>query len=398
MRKLLLIVLILFLIMGAVSAQDNTNGTADNVLKDREYNSDIDDDGDPLLIEENGYIPVEINVEEAWSLNVYIDRHESALNEELDNVTYSHVDIPASVMNGDDEVPLTLGEHNIIYEFKFTNTTSIYSPDAYISESGVFFDFNFIRNSKTPQDSIYRFTSQFNVIPPIEPTVITLTPDDIDITHSDSLSFYLKGLTSGEVDIYLDDEIFTSFEIDENPFDDEIDTSKLAIGSYNLVCIVKSENVYAEYNVDTDTSKSMVRVNFVKSKIVKTPKRYITIINTTLNVREIPELNPIYVNAPPIDITYTRSIPMRFVGQGDGNFKVYIDGEKVYDNSIMLSWENTCYAPTKDGEGNYFDVGTHDLSFEFVPSDKYVRFDPQITWNGNTLIFDFSDSQDTSSF
>ena len=45
MRKLLLIVLILFLIMGAVSAQDNTNGTADQVLKDREYNSDIDDDG-----------------------------------------------------------------------------------------------------------------------------------------------------------------------------------------------------------------------------------------------------------------------------------------------------------------------------------------------------------------
>ncbi|WP_405264691.1 hypothetical protein [Methanobrevibacter sp.] len=398
MRKLLLIVLILFLIMGAVSAQDNTNGTADHVLKDREYNSDIDDDGDPMLVEENGYIPVEINVEEAWSLNVYIDRHESVLNEELDNVTYSHVDIPASVMNGDDEVPLALGEHNIIYEFKFTNTTSIYSPDAYISESGVFFDFNFIRNSKTPQDSIYRFTSQFNIIPPIEPTVITLTPDDIDITHSDSLSFYLKGLTSGEVDIYLDDEIFSSFEIDENPFDDEIDTSKLAIGSYNLVCIVKSENVYAEYNVDTDTSKSMVRVNFVKSKIVKTPKRYITIINTTLNVREIPELNPIYVNAPPIDITYTRSIPMRFVGQGDGDFKVYIDGEKVYDNSIMLSWENTCYAPTKDGEGNYFDVGTHDLSFEFTPSDKYVRFNPQITWNGNALTFDFSDSQDTSSF
>ncbi|WP_296871986.1 hypothetical protein [uncultured Methanobrevibacter sp.] len=57
------------------------------------------------------------------------------MNEELDNVTYSHVDIQASVMNGDDEVPLTLGEHNIIYEFKFTNTTSIYSPDAYISES-----------------------------------------------------------------------------------------------------------------------------------------------------------------------------------------------------------------------------------------------------------------------
>lgn len=75
MRKLLLIVLILFLIMGTVSAQDNTNGTADNVLKDREYNSDIDDDGDPMLVEENGYILIEINVEEAWSLNVYIDRH-----------------------------------------------------------------------------------------------------------------------------------------------------------------------------------------------------------------------------------------------------------------------------------------------------------------------------------
>ena len=83
MRKLLLVVLILFLVMGAVSAQDNANGTADHVLKDREYNADIDDDGDPMLVEENGYIPVDVNVEEAWSLNVYIDRHESALNEEL---------------------------------------------------------------------------------------------------------------------------------------------------------------------------------------------------------------------------------------------------------------------------------------------------------------------------
>ena len=398
MRKLLLVVLILFLVMGAVSAQDNANGTADHVLKDREYNADIDDDGDPMLVEENGYIPVDVNVEEAWSLNVYIDRHDSAINGELDNVTYSHVDIPASVMNGDDEVPLGLGEHNIVYEFKFTNTTSIYSPEAYISESGVYFDFNFIRNSKTPQDSIYRFTSQFNIIPPIEPIVNTLNPNDVDITYSDSLSFYLKGLSSAEVDIYLDDDLFTSFEVDESPFEEEIDTTKLAIGSYNFVCIVKSENVYAEYNIDASTSNSMVRVNFVKSKVVKTPNRYITIINTTLNVCEIPELNPIYVNAPPLDITYTRSIPMRFEGQGEGDFKVYIDGEKVYDNSIMLEWENTIYAPTKDGSGNYFDVGAHDISFEFTSSDKYVLFNPEITLMSNILVFSFADAQQSSSF
>ena len=398
MRKLLLVVLILFLVMGAVSAQDNANGTADHVLKDREYNSDIDDDGDPMLVEENGYIPVDVNVEEAWSLNVYIDRQNSAINDELDNVTYSHVDIPASVMNGDDEVPLGLGEHSIVYEFKFANTTSIYSPDAYISESGVYFDFNFIRSSKTPQDSIYRFTSQFNIIPPIEPIVKTLTPDDFDMTYSDTLSFYFKGLSSSEVDIYLDDDLFTSFEVDENPFDEEIDTSKLAIGSYNFVCIVKSENVYAEYNVDASTSNSMVRIDFVKSKVVKTPNRYITIINTTLNVCDFPELNPIYINAPPIDITYTRSIPMRFEGQGNGDFKVYIDGEKVYDNNIMLSWENTIYAPTKDSSGNYFDVGAHDISFEFTSSDKYVLFNPQITLMDNTLIFNFFDAQDSGSF
>ena len=60
MRKLLLIVLILFLIMGAVSAQDNTNGTADQVLKDREYNSDIDDDGDPMLVEETDIFPLRL--------------------------------------------------------------------------------------------------------------------------------------------------------------------------------------------------------------------------------------------------------------------------------------------------------------------------------------------------
>ena len=60
MRKLLLIVLILFLIMGAVSAQDNTNGTADHVLKDREYNSDIDDDGDPMLVEETDIFPLRL--------------------------------------------------------------------------------------------------------------------------------------------------------------------------------------------------------------------------------------------------------------------------------------------------------------------------------------------------
>lgn len=398
MRKLLLIVLILFLVMGAVSAQDNTNGTADHVLKDKEYNSDIDDDGEPMVVEQNGCIPVEVNVDEAWSLNVYIDQKDSVINDELNNVTYSHVDIPTSVMNGDDEVPLSLGGHKVIYEFTFANTTSIYSPDAYISESGVFFDFNFIRNSKTPQNLIYRFTSQFNIIKPINPIVKTLNPEDVDVTYSDSLSFYLKGLSSAEVDIYLDDELFTSFEIDENPFDEDIDTSKLAIGSYNFVCVVKSENVYAEYNIDSSTSNSNVRINFVKSKIVKTPNKYIAIINTTLNVCKIPELNPIYVTAPTINITYTRSIPIRFEGQGDGYFTVYIDGEKVYDNHIMLSWENTLYAPTKDSNGNYFDVGAHDISFEFTSSDKYARFNPKITWWDNTLIFNFLDSEDTSSF
>lgn len=398
MRKLLLVVLILFLVMGAVSAQDNANGTADQVLKDREYDSNIDDDGEPMMVEENGYIPVDVSVDEEWSLNVYIDKHDSVMNGELDTVSYSHIDIPASVMDGDDEVQLAQGAHGIVYEFKFANTTAIYSPEAYVSESGVYFDFNFVRNSKTPQDSIYRFTSQFNIIPPIEPIVKTFTPTNVDVTYSDTLSSYLKGLSSGEVDIYLDDNLFTSFEIDENPFEEEIDTSKLAIGSYNFVCMVKTENVYAEYNINADTSNSMVSVNFAKSKIVKTPNRYIAIINTTLNVRELPNVNPIYVDAPPIDITYTRSIPMLFEGQGDGDFAVYIDGEKVYDNSIMLTWENAIYAPTKDNNGNYFDVGAHDISFEFSPSDHYVRFYPKITLRDNTLTFNFLDSQDTGSF
>ena len=59
--------------------------------------------------------------------------------------------------------------------------------------------------------------------------------------------------------------------------------------------------------------------------------------------------------------------------------KYYIDGEKVYDNNIMLSWENTIYAPTKDSSGNYFDVGAHDISFEFTSSDNYVLFKQQVT-------------------
>ena len=72
MRKLLLVVLILFLVMGAVSAQDNANGTSDHVLKDREYNTDIDDDGDPMLVEQNSYIPIDVSVDEEWSLNVIL--------------------------------------------------------------------------------------------------------------------------------------------------------------------------------------------------------------------------------------------------------------------------------------------------------------------------------------
>ena len=156
MRKLLLIVLI-FLLIGTVSAHEDLNGTADPLLKDTEYNAEIDDD--EMVVEENDYIPVEVNVDEPWSLNVYIDRQDSAINDEMVNVSYDQIDIPTSVMNGDEEVPLSLGKHKIVYEFKFINTTSVYKPEAYIGDEGVHFDFNFVRNSKNPQNSIYRFNS-----------------------------------------------------------------------------------------------------------------------------------------------------------------------------------------------------------------------------------------------
>jgi len=397
MRKLLLIVLIFFII-GAVSAHDDANATADSLLKDTEYNSAIDDDDEMLVVEENDYIPVEVNVDESWSLKVYIDKQNSTINDELVNVSYDHIDIPTSVMNNDNEMALGLGKHRIIYEFKFTNTTSIYKPDAYISDSGVYFDFKFVRTSKTPQNSIYRFNSQFNIIETIEPVVTTLDLNNVTITQSDSLFFKVKGIRSGEAIIYLEDKLVNSYEIDESPYEDEIDTTRLAIGSYNLVCIIKTNNLYADYNIKADNSNSMVNINFVKSKVVYSPNKYIAIINTTLNVCEQPELNPIYIDVPPIDITYTRSIPVYFEGEGDGNFTVYIDGKKVYDNSILLTWQNACYIPTKDADGNYFDEGIHDITFEYTSSDKYSRFNPEVSWNSNALTFNFLDSQDSNAF
>lgn len=397
MKKLLLIVLV-FLIIGTASAHEDMNGTADSLLKDTEYNSQIDDDDGILEVEENEYIPVEVKVDEPWNLKVYIDRQDSAINDELDNVSHDQIDIPTSVMNGEDEVPLALGKHKIVYEFKFINTTSIYKPDAYISEGGVHFDFNFVRNSKNPQNSIYRFTSQFNIIPPINPIVKTLYPDDLTITQSDSLFFKVKGIRNGEVNFYLDDKFLNSFEMDENPYEEELDTTKLPIGSYNFVCIIKSNSVYSNYTVSADNSNSMLNVNFAKTKTVSSPNKYVIIINTTLKVCEMPELNPIYIDAPPIDITYTRSIPVYFDGEGDGNFTVYIDGVKVYDNSVLLTWENACYIPTKDTGGNYFDEGLHDISFEYTSSDKYSRFKPEVSWHNNALTFSFSESDESGSF
>lgn len=395
MRKLLLIVLI-FLIIGAVSAHDDSNGT-DSVLKDTEYNSIIDDDDEMLVVEQNKYIHNEVHADEPWSLNVYIDSHDSAINEEFVNVTYDQVDIPASVMIDDDEVPLDLGKHNIVYEFKFVNTTSIYKPSAYISD-GFCFDFKYIRSVKNPQNLIYRFNSQFNIVESVDSTSITLDLDDINITYSDSLFFSINGISSGNVNIYLDENFFNSYEIDETPYEEEVDTTKLAIGSYNLVCIVESDNVYAEYNVAADTSNSMLNVNFARFKIVRTPNRYRVTINTTLNVCEIPKLNIIYIDAPPINISYTRSIPICLEGEGAGNLVTYIDGVKVYENPIQLSWTNTIYIPTKDGNGNYFDEGTHDISFEFVFSDKYFRFNPEVSLYDNVMTFDFLDSQESGAF
>ncbi|WP_405294951.1 hypothetical protein [Methanobrevibacter sp.] len=392
MKKLLLVILI-FLIIGAVSAHDDSNATADPLLKDREYTSDINDDDGPLVIEEDDYIPVEVRADEKWSLNVYIDKYNSTSNGEFNNVQYREINIPTSVMVDDNEVNLALGKHNIVYEFKFTNTKSIYRPDAYISDSAVYFDFNLARTVKTPQNLIYRFSSQFNIIPTIEPTSTTFDLEAINITRSDSISFYLRGISYSKVNLYLDGKLFNSFETDDNPYEDEIDTTKLAAGSYNLVCTVETDKVYAEYNVKADTTDSMINVRFTKSKTVYSPKRYSITINTTLNVCEFPELNPIHINAPQIDISYTRSIPVRFVGEGAGDFAVYIDGENVYNNSILLSWENICYIPTKDSNGNYFDEGNHNISFEFVSADKYSRFNPQISWYDNALTFYFLNSQ-----
>lgn len=316
----------------------------------------------------------------------------------MNNVSHDHIDIPTSVVSGDDEVPLAIGKHSIIYEFKFTNTTSVYRPNAFISDSVVYFDFDFIRTTKNPQDTIYRFTSQFNIIKGSEPISKTLDLGDVNITRSDSLSFALRGLNSANVDVYLDGEFFDSFETDENPFEDEIDTTRLAIGSYNLLFIVETGKVRGEYTVEAEGSKSMVSIKFDKSKVTATQNKYITTINATLNVCEIPDLNKIYVDAPPVEVTYTRSVPILFAGEDAGNLTVYIDGEKVYDSSILLSWENTLYIPTKDSKGNYFDEGVHDLTFEFTFSDKYTTFKPEVFQYNNVLTFYFTDSKDTSSF
>lgn len=397
MRKLLLIVLI-FLLIGAVSAHDDSNGTADSILKDTEYNADIDDDDETMEVEENNYIPVEVKSDEAWSLNVYIDRKDSTINDELENVTHDQVDIPTSVMVDGEEVPLALGKHNIIYEFKFTNTTSVYKPEAYISDGGVYIDFKFIRNSKNPQNAIYRFTSKFNIIKAVEPISTTVELDEINITYSDTLFFTIKGIRSGRASLYLDDTLFSSFEIDENPYGEEIDTSKLPKGSYNFVCIVETDNVYGEYDIKADSSNSMLEMDFTRSKSSSSPNRYIAIINATLNVCDIPKLNTININAPPIEITYTRSVPIYLEGDGAGDVAVYIDGEKVYENPIMLSWANAIYIPTKDSTGNYFKKGTHNISFEFVFSDKYVRFNPKAYCYNKEYTFNFFETQESASF
>ena len=392
MKRLLLIVLI-FLIMGTVSAHDDLNDTADPLLKDTVHNLNIDDE--ELVVEKNDYIPVAINVDEVWSLNVYIDGHDSAINGELVDVDYDQVDIPTTVII-DDEVPLGLGKHNIIYEFKFTNTDSIYDPEAYISDSGLYFNFNLISTNDNPQDSIYRFNSKFTIIKSVEPISTAFDLEDINVTYSDSVLLNIKGLDSGKVAVYLNDTLFNSFDIDENPCWSEIDTKKLGVGSYNLVCVVESDKVYAKYDVNADNSDSMINVKFTKSKKVYSPNKYITIVNTTLNVLDFPELNTIYVNAPPINITYARGVPVLFEGDGACDVTVYIDGVKVYDNSILLSWQNIFYIPTKDADGNYFQEGTHNISFEFVFLDKYSKFNPEIFWYDDTLILNFFDLKDSS--
>lgn len=396
MRKLLLIVLI-FLLIGAVSAHDDMNGTDDGLLKDTQYNSGIDDDGKTLEVGEGDYIPIGVDVDEAYSLNVYIDRHDCAVNGELENVTLDQIDIPTTVVI-DDDVALAQGKHSIVYEFTFTNTTSIYRPEAVVSDSVVYFDFDFVRTAKNPQNAVYRFTSQFNIVKGNLPISDTIDLGEVNVTYSDSLSFELKGLTYADVEIYIDGEFFDSLETDENHFEEEIDTTKLAVGSYDFVCTVKSEKVRGVYDISAEASASMISINFAKSAISTTQNRYIATVRAKLNVLEYPDVNAIYIDGPPVEVTYTRSVPIRFEGEDAGNLTVYIDGEKVYDSSILLSWENTIYIPTKDSNGNYFDIGGHDITFEFVFSDNYARFNPEISWYNDALTFSFVDAKTSSAF
>lgn len=397
MKKLLLILLI-FLMLGSVSAQDDLNATADNILKDTQYTGDVDDDEGVLEVEQNSYIPVEVKVDEAWSLNVLIDRQPSQINGEYENTTDSHADIPTSRIVDGEEVPLDLGNHRIVYEFKFTNTTSIYRPEAYVSDNAVFFNFELIRTIKNPQNAIYKFNSQFNMVKATEPITTTLKLDDIDITLSDTMFFSVRGLTNAKASIYLDDEFFTSYEVDENSFEEELATSNLAVGSYNLVCIIETGPLRGEYNVTGDTSDSELKIKYTRTKSGSSQNRYITIINTTLNVNDIPDLNPINIDAPPINITYTKSVPVRFEGDGTGEMVVYIDGEKIYNNTVMFSWENPVYIPTKDNNGEYFKVGAHDLSFEITMDEKYERFKPDINLYDNVFYFNFFESVGSSTY
>lgn len=397
MKKLFLIVLV-FLIIGSVSAQEDFNATDDSLLKDAQYFADVDDDDGILEVEQGNYIPVEVNVDEAWSLNVYMDRQSSAINGEYNNITDNQIDVPTAVMKNGDETPLNTGRHLVVYEFKFTNTTSVYRPVAYVSDSSVHFNFNFLKTNPNPQNVTYRFNSQVNILKATEPVSAEFDLDDINITYSDTMFFNLKGLSSAKVSMYLDDEYYTSFEIDENPYEEEIDTSKLAIGSYNLVFIVETDNVRADYNITGDTSNSEVNIKYTRTKILKTPNKYVTVFNTTLNIKDLPDLKPIYVDAPEVSIDYTRSIPIRFEGEGAGNVTAYIDGEKVYDNSILLSWKNTVYVPSKNDDGDFFKVGSHDLSFEFILDDKYARFKPKVSYYDNILVFDFSQSKESGAF
>ena len=394
MKKLLLIVLI-FLIMGAASAHDDLNGT-DSILKDSEYNSDISDD--ELEVEQNSYIPVSVDADEAWSLKVYMDRQSSPVNDELINVTDDQIDIPTAVMVNGEEVSLGLGKHDIVYEFKFTNTTSVYKPEVTISDSGLSFNFKFLRTTKNPQNSIYRFTSQFTIVEATDPIVTVLNLEDIEIISSDTLFFAVNGIDDGKVTMYLDDEFFTSLYVDEKDFEEEIDTSKLLIGSYNLSFIVESGKLYGEYNINGDTSPSTVNINFNKKSKGKTPARYTAIINTVLNVRDFPEQNLIYIDAPPVDITYTRGIPIYLEGNDAADLKVFIDGEKVYDSQVQFLWTNAIYIPTKDSSGNFFNQGVHNLSFEFTPTDRYSSYDPEVSKYSNALTFIFRDSVDTTTF